>query len=329
MRYGSDLDLVFLYGAGGESDDRRRSPGVVRPRLAAVHRDDGGDAGGGAPLSGRHPAPPLGRAGAAGDLLGLVRALPPRGVGRLGAGGALAGAHRLDRRAGAARDARGRALAAIAFTARRRRDAFAPISPRARARCERERGKVPEGSRHLRFDPGGIMDVELLVALGQLRHAADPRDPHHLDGGGARSAGDAGVAGCAARRLRRAPPNGAAAAPAARPAAGGGLAARSAGAGPQPGDDADAARRRARRADGPGAHRVRQVLSERAAPAAGATGSVPLLFATLPRRPRRRSRAGGASPRGSCARCPGSRRPSSSCRWPGRAPASGTRARTP
>ncbi len=39
---------------------------------------------------------------------------------------------------------------------------------------ERERGKVPEGSRHLQFDPGGIMDVELLVALGQLRHAADP-----------------------------------------------------------------------------------------------------------------------------------------------------------
>ena len=43
-----------------------------------------------------------------------------------------------------------------------------------RTRVEKERGKVPAGSRHLRFDPGGIMDVEFLVALGQLRHADDP-----------------------------------------------------------------------------------------------------------------------------------------------------------
>ena len=42
-----------------------------------------------------------------------------------------------------------------------------------RARVETERGRVPTGSRHLRFDPGGIMDVEFLVALGQLQHAAD------------------------------------------------------------------------------------------------------------------------------------------------------------
>ncbi len=43
-----------------------------------------------------------------------------------------------------------------------------------RARVGRERGKVPAGSRHIRFDPGGIMDVEFMVALGQLRHANDP-----------------------------------------------------------------------------------------------------------------------------------------------------------
>jgi glutamate-ammonia-ligase adenylyltransferase len=45
-----------------------------------------------------------------------------------------------------------------------------------RERVERERGKVPPGSRHLRFDPGGLMDVEFLVALGQLRlGSADAR----------------------------------------------------------------------------------------------------------------------------------------------------------
>jgi glutamate-ammonia-ligase adenylyltransferase len=43
-----------------------------------------------------------------------------------------------------------------------------------RQRVENERRKVVEGARHLRFDPGGIMDVELLAALGQLRFAADP-----------------------------------------------------------------------------------------------------------------------------------------------------------
>ena len=41
-----------------------------------------------------------------------------------------------------------------------------------RARVERQRGRVPPGSRHVRFDPGGLMDVEFLVALGQLRHRA-------------------------------------------------------------------------------------------------------------------------------------------------------------
>ncbi len=43
-----------------------------------------------------------------------------------------------------------------------------------RARVERQRGRAPAGSRHVRFDPGGVMDVEFLVALGQLRHRDDP-----------------------------------------------------------------------------------------------------------------------------------------------------------
>jgi glutamate-ammonia-ligase adenylyltransferase len=43
-----------------------------------------------------------------------------------------------------------------------------------RARVEHQRGRAPVGSRHVRFDPGGVMDVEFLVALGQLRHRDDP-----------------------------------------------------------------------------------------------------------------------------------------------------------
>ena len=73
-----------------------------------------------------------------------------------------------------ARDARARTLTSLAFDLPVDDDGFRADLRRVRGRVERERGKVPEGSRHLQFDPGGIMDVELLVALGQLRHAGDP-----------------------------------------------------------------------------------------------------------------------------------------------------------
>jgi glutamate-ammonia-ligase adenylyltransferase len=44
---------------------------------------------------------------------------------------------------------------------------------RVRKRVEDERRPMVTGARHLRFDPGGIMDVEFMVALGQLRLGAD------------------------------------------------------------------------------------------------------------------------------------------------------------
>jgi len=65
-------------------------------------------------------------------------------------------------------------LRAIAFDRPFDAGKFVADLRRVRARVETERGRVPAGSRHLRFDPGGIMDVEFLVALGQLQHAADP-----------------------------------------------------------------------------------------------------------------------------------------------------------
>ena len=66
-----------------------------------------------------------------------------------------------------------RALTSLAFDLPLDDERFRADLRRVRGRVERERGKVPAGSRHLHFDPGGLMDVELLVALGQLRHAAD------------------------------------------------------------------------------------------------------------------------------------------------------------
>jgi [glutamine synthetase] adenylyltransferase / [glutamine synthetase]-adenylyl-L-tyrosine phosphorylase len=64
-------------------------------------------------------------------------------------------------------------LRAIAFDRPFDQQRFVADLRRVRARVESERGRVPEGSRHLRFDPGGIMDVEFMVALGQLANAAD------------------------------------------------------------------------------------------------------------------------------------------------------------
>jgi glutamate-ammonia-ligase adenylyltransferase len=74
----------------------------------------------------------------------------------------------------AARAARERTLAAMAFDRPFDDARFRADLRKVRTRVERERGRVPEGSRHLAFDPGGLMDVEFLVALGQLRHATDP-----------------------------------------------------------------------------------------------------------------------------------------------------------
>ena len=74
----------------------------------------------------------------------------------------------------AERAARERALAAIAYDRPFDEARFRTDMRAVRTRVERERGRVPVGSRHLHFDRGGIMDVELLAALGQLQQAADP-----------------------------------------------------------------------------------------------------------------------------------------------------------
>jgi [glutamine synthetase] adenylyltransferase / [glutamine synthetase]-adenylyl-L-tyrosine phosphorylase len=182
MRYGSDLDLVFLYGGPGESTtgvdhlewfarasqrfiatmetildegrlyqiDTRLRPSGEQGLLATswatferYHRDDA----------------------AAWEWVALLRA-------RIVWSGDEP----------ETRAARERALAALAFDRPFDDEGFRAELRAVRGRVERERGRVPAGSRHLHFDPGGLMDVELLVALGQLRHAADPglRTTHTL-----------------------------------------------------------------------------------------------------------------------------------------------------
>jgi glutamate-ammonia-ligase adenylyltransferase len=174
MRYGSDLDLVFLYGAGGESDtgvDHREWFARASQRFIATME---------AMLE-------------EGRLYQVDTRLRPSGEQGLlvTSWSSFERYHReesaawervallrarivwTDERA-AARDERARALTSLAFDLPVDDENFRADLRRVRGRVERERGKVPEGSRHLQFDPGGIMDVELLVALGQLRHAADP-----------------------------------------------------------------------------------------------------------------------------------------------------------
>ena len=174
MRYGSDLDLVFLYGAGGESDagvDHREWFARASQRFIATME---------AMLE-------------EGRLYQVDTRLRPSGEQGLLVT-SWASFERYHREESAAwervallrarivwtdesapvRDERARALTSLAFDLPVDDESFRADLRRVRGRVERERGKVPEGSRHLQFDPGGIMDVELLVALGQLRHAADP-----------------------------------------------------------------------------------------------------------------------------------------------------------
>jgi glutamate-ammonia-ligase adenylyltransferase len=174
MRYGSDLDLVFLYGADGESDsgvDHREWFVRASQRFIATME---------AMLE-------------EGRLYQVDTRLRPSGEqGMLVTSWASFERYHREEAAAwervallrarivwtdepaAARDARTQALTALAFDLPVDDDSFRADLRRVRGRVERERGKVPDGSRHLQFDPGGIMDVELVVALGQLRHAADP-----------------------------------------------------------------------------------------------------------------------------------------------------------
>jgi glutamate-ammonia-ligase adenylyltransferase len=60
-------------------------------------------------------------------------------------------------------------LASIAYERPLDEERFRADLARVRKRVEDERRKLVAGARHLRFDPGGIMDVEFMAALGQLR----------------------------------------------------------------------------------------------------------------------------------------------------------------
>jgi len=61
-------------------------------------------------------------------------------------------------------------LAGIAYERPLDEERFRADLGRVRKRVEDERRKVVAGARHLRFDPGGIMDVEFMAALGQLKN---------------------------------------------------------------------------------------------------------------------------------------------------------------
>jgi glutamate-ammonia-ligase adenylyltransferase len=174
MRYGSDLDLVFLYGGDGESTtgvDHREWFARASVRFISAMEtmlDDGrlykvdtrlrpsGEQG--LLVTSWNAFDRYHRDEAAGwERVALLRARVVHSTE--------------DVALRAQREAR---LAAIAFDSPFDQGRFVGDLRRVRARVETERGRVPVGSRHLRFDPGGIMDVEFLVALGQLLHAADP-----------------------------------------------------------------------------------------------------------------------------------------------------------
>jgi glutamate-ammonia-ligase adenylyltransferase len=176
MRYGSDLDLVFLYGEDGESTTGighqewfgRASQRVIGALEAMLeegrlyHVDTGLRPSGAQGLlvtSTGAFARYHEREAAAWERVALLRARvvystePPARRAELEA-----------------------QLAAIAFDRPFDEPRFRAELRDMRDRVERERrrGPLPEGSRHVRFDPGGMMDVEFMIALGQLRHAADP-----------------------------------------------------------------------------------------------------------------------------------------------------------
>jgi glutamate-ammonia-ligase adenylyltransferase len=172
MRYGSDLDLVFLYGTDGESTtgiDHREWFARAAPRFISAIE---------AMMEEGRLYKVDTRLRPSGEQGLLVTSWPAfesyhhheaAGWERV----ALLRA-RIIHTDDEALSARATALQAIAFDRPFDDQRFRADLRAVRTRVEKERGKVPAGSRHLRFDPGGIMDVEFLVALGQLRNASAP-----------------------------------------------------------------------------------------------------------------------------------------------------------
>jgi glutamate-ammonia-ligase adenylyltransferase len=172
MRYGSDLDLVFLFGADGQTstgvDHREFFARVARRLLGAFS----------ALLQN-------------GRLYTIDTALRPSGEqGMLVTTEGAFERYHQDEAASWERVALLRAR--VVFTTapaaeqavfermldgivyQRPFDApgFSAELRQVRARVEAERGRVLPGSRHLRFDPGGIMDLEFMAAWGQLADGA-------------------------------------------------------------------------------------------------------------------------------------------------------------
>jgi glutamate-ammonia-ligase adenylyltransferase len=175
MRYGSDLDLVFLY-----ADEGHTSAGVGHQELFS--------------RLARRLMSFFGAILEEGRLYDIDTRLRPSGAqGLLVTSQAAFERYHRQEAAGWERVALLRArvvfttappeeraafertLERITYQQRWDDEKFGRELRRMRARVEAERGRVPPGSRHLRFDPGGIMDVEFLSALGQLAGgAADP-----------------------------------------------------------------------------------------------------------------------------------------------------------
>jgi glutamate-ammonia-ligase adenylyltransferase len=180
MRYGSDLDLVFFYGNLEDDADTRDSTTGVGPQewfgrasqrvigaLEALLEE------------GRlyHVDTGLRPSGAQGLLVTSARAFA-RYHEKEAAGwervALLRGRIIYSNEPPERLDALEEMLASIAFGKAFDEPRFRAELRDMRGRVENQRGKVPPGSRHIRFDQGGIMDVEFLVALGQLRHRNDP-----------------------------------------------------------------------------------------------------------------------------------------------------------
>jgi glutamate-ammonia-ligase adenylyltransferase len=175
MRYGSDLDLVFLYSDEGQTESGADHREIYAQTARRLIGSFGAMLGAGRLYSVDTRLRPSGEQGL---LVTSYRAFEryhqeqAAGWERV----ALLRARVVFTTAGAAeRAALEEMLRRIAYHRPLDVERFRADTRRVRERVERERGRVLPGSRHLRFDPGGIMDVELLAALGQLEGgAADP-----------------------------------------------------------------------------------------------------------------------------------------------------------
>ena len=191
LNYHSDLDLIFVYEPGDAAwwRDRLSAARVLHARRAADHQRAPDADAGRRRVPHRHAAAPVGEPGAAGVVGRGVRGVSSH---ERRSSGSVRRSSRRAPSAGPPRSGRGsRRPSPASCTDTGSTPAEVAEVQRMRERIAAERGQGDAQRVNIKTDRGGLVDVEFVVQMLQLRHGhAEPARARARDAGGAGRARD-------------------------------------------------------------------------------------------------------------------------------------------